>query len=300
MLAEIERAADRIGPAVLRTPLVRAGDLWLKAESLQRVGSFKIRGATNAVMALRPRGVVTHSSGNHGQALAYAAREAGIECVVVVPEGTPSVKMEAIKAWGAELAVVPRGDRHSAAAEVAAGRDLTLIPPYDHPLVVAGQGTIGLEILRDLPDVEVVLVPVSGGGLASGIAAAVKSLASGVKVLGVEPELAADTAESLAVGHLVRWDDERRFRTIADGLRAEPSELTFGLLRDHLDGMLTVTEDEIRAAMRHLARRARLVAEPSGAVATAAYLSGRAPRGRTVAVVSGGNVDPALFSEVLA
>ncbi|MFC5817536.1 threonine ammonia-lyase [Nonomuraea harbinensis] len=295
---DIRAAAGRIEPVVVRTPLVPVGDLLVKSESLQRVGSFKIRGAYNAVAHLRPAGVVTHSSGNHGQALAYAAASFGVPCVVVVPEGTPRVKTDAIRRHGAELVVVPPDRRLAAAAEVAAGRGLTLVPPYDHPDVIAGQGTIGLEILADLPDVEVVAVPVSGGGLVSGIAAAVKALRPRAAVIGVEPELAADAAESLAAGRLITWEPARTFRTSADGLRAELSELTFAHLRAHVDAVVTVTEDEIRAAMRHLATAGRLVAEPSGAVATAARLSGKLPRGLTVAVLSGGNVDPALLREV--
>ncbi|MEV6153801.1 threonine/serine dehydratase [Nonomuraea sp. NPDC052129] len=296
---DIRDAAQRIKPVAVRTPLVPMGEVWVKPESLQRVGSFKIRGAYNAVAALRPDGVVTHSSGNHGQALAYAAKQFGVPCVVVVPEGTPEVKAAAIKGHGAELVVVPPEQRIAGALKLAEERGLTMIPPYDHLAVIAGQGTIGLEIVADLPDVEVVVVPVSGGGLASGIAAAVKALRPEVTVLGVEPELAADAAESLAVGHVVPWEPARTFRTIADGLRADLSELTFAHLREHLDGIVTVSEDEIRHAMGHLARSARLVAEPSGAVTTAAYLSGRVPEGRTVLVLSGGNVNPDLLREVV-
>ncbi|MGV9307859.1 threonine ammonia-lyase [Nonomuraea sp. NPDC004354] len=289
---DIRAAAGRVAPHVLRTPLVQADDLWVKPESLQRVGSFKIRGAVNALAVLEPPGVVTHSSGNHGQALAYAARLSGIGCVVVVPEGAPRVKTDAISGWGADLVVVPPAQRLVAAEQLAAERGLTLVPPYDHPAVIAGQGTIGLEIMADLPGVEVVLVPVSGGGLISGIASAVKALDPSVRVIGVEPELAADAAESLATGRRVTWEPERTFRTIADGLRADLSELTFAHVRARVDDIVTVTEDEIRHAMRHLSARARLVAEPSGAVATAAYLAGRTPPGRTVAVLSGGNLDP--------
>ncbi|NRQ31959.1 threonine/serine dehydratase [Nonomuraea sp. NN258] len=298
---DIRAAAERIRPVVIRTPLVPMGAAWVKPESLQRVGSFKIRGAYNAVAALRPDGgVVTHSSGNHGQALAYAAREFGVPCVVVVPEGTPEVKAAAIRGWGAELVVVPPDQRESAALKLAADRGLTLVPPYDHPAVIAGQGTIGLEIVADLPAVEVVLVPVSGGGLAAGIASAVKALRPDTRVIGVEPELAADAVESLRAGRPVAWEPARSFRTMADGLRANLSDLTYAHLRERLDGIVTVTEEEILAAMGHLARAARLVAEPSGAVATAALLSGRVPAGRTAVVLSGGNVDPALFRRAVS
>ncbi|WP_336208428.1 threonine ammonia-lyase [Nonomuraea sp. LPB2021202275-12-8] len=299
-IEDIRAAAERIEPAVLRTPLVPVGDVHVKPESLQRVGSFKLRGAYNAVASLRPAGVVTHSSGNHGQALAYAARSFGVPCVVVVPEGTPQVKTSAIEAHGAELVIVPRERRLSEAEKLAAERGLTMIPPYDHPAVIAGQGTIGLEIVADLPEVDVVVVPVSGGGLISGVAAAVKALRPEATVIGVEPELAADAAESLALGRPVVWEPARAFRTIADGLRAHLSELTFAHLRAHVDGIVTVSEDEIRAAIRHLAVTGRLVAEPSGAAATAACLSGRIPAGRTAVLLSGGNVDPALFREVIS
>ncbi|MFD9939307.1 threonine/serine dehydratase [Nonomuraea sp. NPDC059023] len=299
-LDDIRAAAERIAPVVVRTPLVAMGEAWIKPESLQRVGSFKIRGAYNAAVSLAgAQGVVAHSSGNHGQALAYAAKLLGVPCVVMVPEGTPRVKAEAIVGHGAELVVVPPEQRVSAAEKVAAERGMTMVPPYDHPAVIAGQGTIGLEIVADLPDVEVVLVPVSGGGLASGIASAVRALRPEAKVVGVEPELAADARESLRAGRVVSWEPARTFRTIADGLRADLSELTFAHLRERLDDIVTVSEDEIRAAMGHLARTARLVAEPSGATATAAYLAGRAPAGRTVIVLSGGNVDPELFRSVI-
>ncbi|MFI7110947.1 threonine/serine dehydratase [Nonomuraea sp. NPDC050227] len=298
---DIRAAAGRINGTAVRTPLLRMGEAWLKPESLQPVGSFKIRGAYNALAALRPAGVVTHSSGNHGQALAFAAAQFGVPCVVVVPEGTPAVKAAAIEGWGAELVVVPPDQREVTAERLAGERGLTLVPPYDHRAIIAGQGTIGLEIVEDLPDVEVVLVPVSGGGLAAGVAAAVKALRPDVRVYGVEPELAADAAESLAAGHVVAWETTRTFRTIADGLRVnQVSELTFAHLREHLEGIVTVAEDELRAAMRHIARTARLVAEPSGAATTAALLSGRVPAGRTVAVLSGGNVDPELFAQVYA
>ncbi|MEV4011702.1 threonine/serine dehydratase [Nonomuraea angiospora] len=296
---DIRTAAGRIKGVAVRTPLVRMGEAWVKPESLQPVGAFKLRGAYNAVASLRPDGVVTHSSGNHGQALAFAAREFGVPCVVVVPEGTPQVKTAAIEGWGAEVVVVPPEQREIVAGKLAAERGLTLVPPYDHRAVIAGQGTVGLEIVEDLPDVEVVLVPVGGGGLASGVGTAVKALRPDVRVIGVEPELAADAAESLAAGNPVEWGAARTFRTIADGLRTALSELTFAHLSRRLDEIVTVSEDEIKAAMGHLARSARLVAEPSGAVTAAALLSGRVAAGRTVIVLSGGNVDPELFRQLI-
>lgn len=269
------------------------------------MGSFKLRGATHAVARLDPaarsRGVVTHSSGNHGQALAYAARAAGVACTVVVPQGAPPVKVDRIRALGAEVRLVPPARRLAEAERIAADTGAALVPPFDDPRIIAGQGTIGLEIVEDLPDVDVLLVPVGGGGLSSGIATAVKALRPSAAVIGVEPLLAADARESLAAGEVVVWDVERTYRTSADGLRTHLSALTLAHLRDRLDGIVTVTEEEILAAMGRLVREARLVVEPSAAVAVAARLFHRdeLPPGRTVAVVTGGNVDPALLASVL-
>ncbi len=312
--ADIIDAANRINGAVLRTPLVpttlRGRRLWLKPENLQAIGAFKVRGATNVLAAIpadvRGRGVVAYSSGNHAQAVAHAAQLAGVPAVIVIDDTAPALKIDATKALGAEVRTVPLAQRAAVAHELAAERGATLIPPFDHPGVIAGQGTIGLEILADLPDVDVILVPVSGGGLAAGIGVAVKAAVTarrpGTAVFGVEPELAGDAAASFAAGHLVHWPVENRVRTIADGLRAEPSELTFAHLRQVLDGILTVSEQEIRTAVGLIARKARLVAEPAGAVATAAALfrADQLPAGQTVAVVSGGNIDPALFAEIIA
>ncbi|MEC3992611.1 threonine/serine dehydratase [Actinacidiphila sp. DG2A-62] len=310
-IADIEAAAKRVEGVAVRTPLLfqtwdPRGSLWLKPENLQPIGAFKLRGAFNAVASLddaaRARGVVTYSSGNHAQAVAYAARHFGVPAVIVVPDIAPRVKVEATRAYGAEVVQVPIDEHEAKAHELAAARGLTLVPPFDHPAIIAGQGTAGLEIAEDLPDVEVVLVPVSGGGLASGVGAAIRARCPRARVIGVEPELAADATEGLRLGHRVDWPTADRARTIADGLRAQPSDLTFAHLREVVDAMVTVTEDEIRDAIRVLALRARLVAEPSGAVTTAAYLSRAAelPPGRTVALVSGGNVDPALLGSLLA
>lgn len=311
-VADVEAAAERVADTAVRTPLLpctwAAPDrpLWLKPENLQPIGAFKVRGAANAIARIpehdRARGVVAYSSGNHAQAVAYVAKRFGMPAAIVVPANTPAVKIEATRAYGAEVHVVPITDREIAAERLVAERGATLIPPFDHPDVIAGQGTIGLEIAADLPDVDLVLVPVSGGGLASGVATAIKARCPAARVVGVEPALAGDAAASLAAGRRVHWPTEDRARTIADGLRAEPSELTFAHLHKLLDGIVTVSEDEIRAAVALLARRAHLVAEPSGAVTTAAYLYRAAdlPAGRTVAVVSGGNVDPADLAGILA
>ncbi|HEV7652086.1 MAG TPA: threonine/serine dehydratase [Actinophytocola sp.] len=309
---EITAAAERIAGTAVRTPLLPCGwadpdrPLWLKPENLQPIGAFKIRGAANAIARIpesaRPRGVVAYSSGNHAQAVAYVAKLFGLPAAIVVPENTPAVKIAATRGYGAEVVVVPITDREIVAARLVAERGATLIPPFDHRDVIAGQGTIGLEVAADLPSVEVVLVPVSGGGLAAGVATAVKALLPSASVVGVEPLLAADAAASLAAGRLVRWSTQDRARTIADGLRAEPSELTFAHLHKLLDGIVTVTEEEIREAVAVLANRSHLVAEPSGAVTTAAYLHRAAelPRGRTVAIVSGGNINPSDLATILA
>jgi threonine dehydratase len=308
-LADIEVAASAIDTVALRTPALRwtaVEDLWLKPESLQPVGSFKVRGATNAMSRLSADrlavGVITHSSGNHGQALAYAGQRLGVPVVVVMPDVAPPVKIAATRRYGAEVVLVPPAERMSTVVRLADERGLTLVPPYDHPDVIAGQGTVGLEIIADLPDVQVVVVPVGGGGLASGVASAVKALAPHVAVIGVEPAEAADAHESLAVGEIRTWPIERTYRTVADGLRTHLSELTFAHLCERLDGIVTVTEDEILSTVREIAGSARLVAEPSGAVAPAAVLHRRheLPAGRTVAVVSGGNIEPDLFAKVLA
>ncbi|HEY3008365.1 MAG TPA: threonine/serine dehydratase [Micromonosporaceae bacterium] len=308
-LDAIRRAAKHLAGVVVRTPLLSfpAEDgLWLKPENLQPVGAFKLRGAYNAVACLpdsvRARGVLTHSSGNHGQALAYAARAFGVPCVVVMPDVAPAVKVAATRASGAEIVFVPPADRTRVAEALATERGMTVVPPYDHRDVIAGQGTVGLEIVEDMPDVDVVLVPVGGGGLASGVATAVKALRPAARVIGVEPELAADAKESLAAGRLLTWPVERSYRTMADGVRVNLSELTFAHLRERLDAVVTVSEQEIASAVGRLVRGGRIVVEPSGAVAAAARLFHRAelPAGRTVAVVSGGNIDPVVLAELVA
>ncbi|AQA02819.1 threonine dehydratase [Mycobacterium sp. MS1601] len=304
---DIRAAAERIRESVVRTPLVPAlwaADLWLKPESLQAIGAFKVRGAFNAIGSLDPavraRGVVAYSSGNHAQAVAYAAAQYGIPAHIVMPEETPNIKVQATRDHGAEVLLCGAGQREKVAAEVVERTGGVLVPPFDHPAIIAGQGTAGLEIAEDMPDVETVLIPVSGGGLASGIGTTIKALCPQASVYGVEPELAADAAESLQLGRRVEWSIEDRNRTIADGLRSVPSELTFTHLQHVLDGIITVTEDEIRDAVRELALRAHLVAEPSGAVSLAAFRKSSIPFGRTVIVVSGGNIEPTLLSEILS
>lgn len=309
-LDDIDAAARRIDSHIVRTPLLAAGwgdpdrPLWLKPENLQPIGAFKIRGAFNALGRLDPevraRGVVAYSSGNHAQAVAYAAAAFRVAAHIVMPEETPAVKVQATRDHGANVVLCGAGQRESVAAELVERTGGVLVPPFDHPDVIAGQGTIGLEIAHDLADVASVWIPVSGGGLASGIGTAIRALCPQAEIFGVEPELAADTAESLAAGHRVEWPVAQRNRTIADGLRSTPSALTFAHLQRVLDDVITVTEDEIRSAVRHLAHRSHLVAEPSGAVALAGYRKAAARPGPAVVIVSGGNIEPQLLADILS
>jgi threonine dehydratase len=312
-LAEITVAARLLAPVAVRTPLIPfprlEPGLLIKPESLQPTGSFKLRGAYNAIMAseqaARQHGVVAHSSGNHGHAVAYAAALLGVRAVVVVPSTAPRVKTEAIEYYGAEIVTVaPTLEaRLAATVELVARHGYVLIPPFDDRRVIAGQGTVGLEIMSDCPQADLVIVPVSGGGLISGIAAAVRASAAGAAVVGVEPELAADARESLRRGARVAWPAAQVQRTIADALRVEQvGALPFAHIRQLVTDIVTVTEQEMRVAVRRLAREVRLVAEPGGAAAVAAWLfhSGEMPAAaRPVAVLSGGNIDPELLAEIL-
>jgi len=313
----IREAALRLRGIAIRTPLVQFSPgpprVLLKAESLQPIGAFKIRGAYNAIAQLSAdelrRGVVTHSSGNHAQGVARAARLLGTHAVVVMPSDAPAVKRTRVEADGAEIVTVEveSGAREAMALRLIEERGLAFVPPYDDDRIIAGQGTCGLEIAEDVPDLELVLVPVGGGGLASGVAAAVKAIRPGARVVGVEPELAADAAQSLREGRIVRWDGALTARTIADGTRTQAiGRRPFDHLSRLLDGIVTVTEGEIAAAVRLAAEESRLVVEPSGAlsIAAARFHAGElglaALGGTVVAVVSGGNVDPARYLELLA
>jgi threonine dehydratase len=307
-LDDIRAAAERIRGVAVRTPLLEWGPgVWLKPESLQPIGAFKIRGAYNKLATLteaeRARGVITFSSGNHAQAVARAARLLNARAVIVMPSDAAAIKVAGVERDGAEIVRVGAGseERRAVAERLAAQHGYVIIPPYDDPAIIAGQGTVGLEIVEDLPELASVIVPVSGGGLSAGIATAVKALRPRARVVGVEPELAADARESLERGELVTWPAELTTRTIADGLRTQSlGRLPFEHLRRYLDEVVTVTEAEIGEAVRALAARARLVAEPSGAAAMAAHLSGRAEAdGARVVVVSGGNVDPDRFAALL-
>ena len=319
-IAEIRAAAARISNIAFKTPLVRAQfpglsgygtskEIYLKAESLQPIGAFKIRGAANKILQLAPAeialGVITYSSGNHAQGVAYAAREVGAKAVIVMPSNAPAIKRAATLALGAQVVDVGLASSERLAKSDALVREhgYIVIPPYDDEQIIAGQATCGLEIVEAMPDVDLVLAPVSGGGLLSGVAAAVKQLRPRTKVFGVEPELAGDTAESFRTGSIVTWGAELTSRTIADGLRTQSvGQRNFAHIQAFVDGIITVTEAEIRAAMRAIVAATRLVPEPSGAVATAALLFHAAelpPYTTAVAVVSGGNVDPAQLAQIL-
>jgi threo-3-hydroxy-L-aspartate ammonia-lyase len=319
-IAEIRAAARRIDGVAMRTPLVpftprpasAAGvpALLIKAESLQPTGAFKLRGAYSAISALpksvRAHGVVAHSSGNHALAVAYAAAALGVPATVVIPVNAPQVKVSAARSHGARIVTCEPGlaARTAAVDELVARHGYTPIPPFDHRDVIAGQGTIGLEIAADAADVDLVVCPVGGGGLISGVAAAITATCPGARVVGVEPELAADARDSKRMGTRVPWAAELTQRTIADALRAEQvGELPLAHLTRQVHDVVTVTEGEIRAAMRELAIGARLVSEPGGAVAVAACLfrARELPSAtRPVAILSGGNVDPALLASILA
>ena len=319
-IADIRTAAARIAGISVKTPLVAAPfpglagygsekQVWLKAESLQPIGAFKIRGASNLILQLTPqeirRGVITFSSGNHAQGVAYAAREVGAKAVIVMLRNAPAIKRAATLALGAEVVDVgmASSERLEVAERLVKEHGYVVVAPYDDERIIAGQATCGLEIVEELPDVDLVLSPVSGGGLLSGIAAAVKQLRPEARVWGVEPELAGDAAESFRTGKIVTWPAELTSRTIADGLRTQSVGVrNFAHIQAFVEGMITVTEAEMRAAMRAIVAVTRLVPEPSGAAATAALLFHGAelpPYRKAVAVVSGGNVDPAMLAAVL-
>lgn len=314
---DVRAAARTLDGIALRTPLVQLGATpprhLLKAESLQPTGAFKIRGAYVAVAGLsaqaRARGVITYSSGNHGQGVARAARLLGAPAIVVMPSDAPAIKRRRVEADGAQVVVVGTAseERREVAERLAVEHGLSIIPPYDDDRIIAGQGTCGLEIVEDLPDVAAVLVPIGGGGLASGVSVAVRALRPDCRVIGVEPELAADARDSLIAGRIVEWPADRVSRTIADGTRTQSlGRRTFAHLVALLDRVVTVSEADIAAAVRVAAEEARLVVEPSGALTIAALRFHPAETGLAdetgpiVAVVSGGNVDPERYRALLA
>ncbi|MDI3341896.1 MAG: threonine/serine dehydratase [Sphaerobacter sp.] len=312
-LDDVVSARRVIGDRVHRTPLIHSTELgrrigaplWLKLENLQKTGSFKVRGVLNKIAALGPeeraRGLLAASAGNHAQALAWAASAEGVASTVVMPGDAPSTKIQATKQYGATVVIEPdRMQLFNRANQLAQEQGLTFVPPFDDPYVIAGQGTIGLEILENLPDVDTVVVPIGGGGLISGIALAIKSQRPGARIIGVEPEGAPKMWRARQVGHPVSLE---RIDTIADGLAAPfAGNLTFELVQRYVDDLVLVTDDEIRRAMFLLLERCKVLAEPAGAAAVAALLTGKAtvrPGAPVVAIVSGGNTNVASLGTLL-
>jgi len=314
-LSDLHFAQSRLKGVTKRTGLIQfntcAEDprrLLLKPENQQPIGAFKLRGAYNKIASLsdqeRKRGVISYSSGNHAQGVAYAARALHVKSVIVMPNNAPVIKREATAKMGAEIVVVGPGsdERKIKAEELAAQHGYVIVPPYNDEHIIAGQGTIGLEIFEDLPEVETVLSPVGGGGLISGVAAAIKLTNPKVKIIGVEPELAADAQASLRQGKIVQFPAEQVSRTLADGLRTQSiGPINFEHIRAYVDDIITVSEDEIRQAMKYLAANPQTVAEPSGAVAAAGFIfhTKELPRAKThVAIISGGNIEPEMLNEL--
>ncbi len=315
-LDDLRAAQSRIHGVATRTKLIEfqspdkadTRKLFLKPENLQPIGAFKLRGAFNKIASLsdaeKKRGVITYSSGNHAQGVAYAARAVGAKAVIVMPNNAPTVKREATAALGAEIVTVGPGslERQLKAEELAAKHGYVIVPPYNDEYIIAGQGTMGLEILEEMPEVEMVLAPVGGGGMLSGIATAIKLNKPSVKVIGVEPALAGDAQASLRKGEIVQFPAEQVSQTAADGLRTQSiGPINFEHIKKYVDDIVTVSEKEIREAMMLLARNPKTLPEPSGAVAVAGFLFHRdeLPRATiSVAVISGGNIDPALLAEV--
>jgi threonine dehydratase len=302
-LDDVRAAAVRIRGVAMRTPLLEVGPLGLKCENLQPMGAFKVRGACNMIAQLPPEsrraGVITYSSGNHGQAMALVAQRFGIPAVVVMPETAPQIKVEGVRRYGAEVLFAGTTTLHrkARAEEERERRRLTMVPPFDDPWVIAGQGTVGLEILEQRPNVATVFVPAGGGGLLSGVSAAIKGMRSAVRIIGVEPEGAPKLSRSRAAGHPVTLDE---VSSIADGLLAvRPGDLTFEHVRTLVDDVVTVTDDQIAAAVKWLFLEANLVAEPSGAAAVAGALAHRMFDGAVVAIISGGNVEPAAYARYI-
>ncbi len=314
-IADIHAAKKRLNGIIVRTKLIpfplSAADprrLLLKPENQQPIGSFKLRGAYNKIASIsdadRQRGVISYSSGNHAQGVAYSARALKVKCIIVMPSNAPQIKREATAKFGAEIVTVGPGsdERKAKAEELAAQHGYIIVPPYNDEKIIAGQGTIGLEILEDLPDVEAVLAPVGGGGLISGIAAAIKLSIPKVKVIGVEPELAGDAQASLRQGKIVQFPAEQVSRTIADGLRTQSiGPINFDHIRAYVDDIITVTEEEIRATIKYLSANPETLAEPSGAVATAGFIFHAKELPQTklnVAIISGGNIEPEMLKEL--
>jgi len=315
-LNDVKLAQRRIKGVTIRTPLIQYPDstafrgLYFKAESLQAVGSFKLRGAYNKIKSLsdmeKKRGIIAFSSGNHAQGVAFAAHKLGVRATIVMPVIAPEIKIENTKAFGAQVILLEHGGEEEwreAAESLAAKNNYVMIPPFNDEEIIAGQATVGMEIIEDLPDVGVVLVPIGGGGLISGVAAALKLCGKAVQVIGVEPEVANDAQISFRQGKIAALPLAQTRQTIADGMRAtQIGDITFSHINTYVDDIVTVSEDEIQEAMRFMVLKARLLAEPSGVVAVAAFLFQRdklPEHPLTVAIVSGGNVVPDLLVEIL-
>ncbi len=314
-LSDLQAAQSRLQGITVRTQLIpfplcaeNPRRLLLKPENQQPIGSFKLRGAYNKIASLsedeRNRGVISYSSGNHAQGVAYSARALKVKCIIVMPNNAPAIKREATAKLGAEIVVVGPGsdERKAKAEELAARHGYAIVPPYNDEKIIAGQGTIGLEILEDLSNVETVFAPVGGGGLISGIAVAIKLTNPMVKVIGVEPALAADAQASLRQGKIVQFPAEQVSRTLADGLRTQSiGPINFEHIRAYVDDIITVTEDEIRQAMKYLSANPATVAEPSGAVSVAGFIfhaKELPPTNLNIAIISGGNIEPAMLEEL--
>jgi threo-3-hydroxy-L-aspartate ammonia-lyase len=313
-LDDVRAAARRLGARIHRTPVIGCQSfddacghqVFFKCENLQRAGAFKIRGALNKLAtrtpAERARGVIAFSSGNHAQGVALAARMVGTTAVVCMPKDAPALKLEATRNYGAEVVFYDRitDDREQLVRELVERTGRVLVPPFDDPEIMAGQGTAALELLEDVPSLDVLLAPIGGGGLLAGCSTVARTLFPGMQVFGVEPDTANDTYLSMRQGERVSIPPPP---TIADGLRAmTPGALTFPVLRANLTDVVLVSDDEVRAAVRYLALRAHIVLEPSGAVAAAAVLSGRLPiphNSRVGVILSGGNIDPGLLIDIL-
>ncbi|NNJ09885.1 pyridoxal-phosphate dependent enzyme [Chloroflexales bacterium ZM16-3] len=311
-LDDVRAAAERLRGVAHRTPVhtsrtldaLAGRELFLKCESFQRGGAFKFRGAYNAISRLGPAeraaGVAAFSSGNHAQGVALAAQILGVPAVICMPDDAPPVKLAATKGYGAEVVIYERStaDREAFARAIAERRGMTLIPPYDHPHIIAGQGTAALELLEDVPDLDALITPVGGGGLLGGCCVAAKGLRPDIRIFGVETEGADDVRQSLERGERVSIAPPA---TIADGIRTlSPGRLTFPIMRQHVERVLVVSDDAVLAALRLLILRLKLVAEPTGAVALAATLDGLLPDEcrRVGVIISGGNLDPSLMARL--
>ena len=309
----IEQAAARIAGRVHRTPVatsrtfneVAGCEVFFKCENLQRAGAFKARGATNRILSLtdeeKKRGVLAVSSGNHAQAVALAAREAGVRAVVCIPDDAPKMKVAGMRTYGADIRVFDRhkDDRDAFGREIAEREGLVQVPAYDDYLIMAGQGTCGLELVEEIPDLDCILAPCSGGGLFAGVSTAAKGLNPSIRCFAIEPDTANDTQQSIAKGERVKISPPP---TIADGLRVQkPGELTFPITRQNAEAVLTVTDEQIIATMKFILFRMKMVVEPSGAAAAAAVFAKKIPQNcrRVGVVLSGGNVDSDVLEDIL-